>query len=90
MQWKRWWTSPQASQWDAAVHAPVLGRLLLLYVEDPESTEIRQIEHQMGLTPKGMKDLGWRVDDESKPEKAKKASTSKAKDADPRAVLRAV
>ena len=63
-QWRKWWTSPQATQWDSTLHTPILGRLLLLYVEAPMSSEARQIEHQMGLTPKGMKDLGWRLADD--------------------------
>ena len=73
--WRRWWTSPQATQWDAKLHPAILGRLLLLYAENPESSEIRQIEQQLGLTPKAMRDLGWRVADEE-PEQRKQTARS--------------
>ena len=62
--WRKWWTSPEATQWDSTTTPAILGRMLLLYAENPQSPEIRQIEQQLGLTPKAKKDLGWRLADD--------------------------
>lgn len=83
--WAKWWTSPQATQWDATIHTATLGRLLLLYVDDPKSAEARQIEKEMGLTPKSMKDLGWKVADDEVGERR-----SEREEAKPARKLRAV
>lgn len=76
MMWRRWWASPQATQWDSKTTPAILGRMLLLYAEAPQSSEIRQIEQQLGLTPKSMRDLGWRVADDETAEKRTETSQS--------------
>jgi len=67
--WDAWWRSPMATMWDANVDRYVLTRLAQMYdhaklegVSDRVTVEMRQLESTFGLSPKGRKDLGWRIE----------------------------
>lgn len=91
--WRTWWRSPQATQWHTQTVKPILGRLLALHdqeiLEGPEprrSSEMRQLEQNLGLSPKGMRDLCWVIvaDADLAEEPApKKKAAPKAKKAAP-------
>jgi hypothetical protein len=73
--WRAWWKSPQASQWHLPTAVYGLTRLLLMYEalwagEMPvrEQAEMRQLESQYGLNPRGMRELKWEI---GEPEPAK-------------------
>lgn len=68
--WARMWTTPQATQWDQMVHvAARRAQLEDIWAETvrdgkapaPVSGEMRMLEHELGLTPKAMKELRWRL-----------------------------
>lgn len=67
--WDAWWRSPMATQWNVAADVFPLTRLALMYdhqrlegVTDRVTVEMRQLESQFGLSPKGRKELGWVID----------------------------
>lgn len=68
--WDRWWRSPQATMWHEPTAIDPLTRLALMYdkaarseegLSDRVQVEMRQLETQFGLNPKGLKELGWEV-----------------------------
>lgn len=74
--WKDLWTTPQSSRWSdnssrrTSFYVYMATRLLLAFEKQrddgfsvPVSTEMRQLEHSLGLTDKAMKELGWVVGD---------------------------
>lgn len=68
--WRELWKTPQATQWGPA-DRQAAGRLVSLYElelsqgpSNGRSGEMRQLEMQLGLTAKAMKDLGWVVESE--------------------------
>lgn len=66
--WRDLWSTPQAVMWGKAeLHTAT--RLLLAWEElqvdgysGKLSSEMRQLEHALGLTAKAMKELGWEVE----------------------------
>lgn len=66
--WDRAWVKPQASQWEALGVVELVERraeLADLWAESPSaalSGEMRQVEHMLGLSPKAMKELRWRIE----------------------------
>lgn len=70
--WRTWWSSPQATQWHTQTVKPIVGRLLALHAQEvdegPEprrSSEMRQLEQNLGLSPKGLRDLCWVIVDDA-------------------------
>ena len=74
--WKDLWTTPQSTRWSlngsrrTSHYVYMATRLLLAFEKQredgfsvPVSTEMRQLEHSLGLTDKAMKELGWVVAD---------------------------
>ena len=73
--WKHLWTTPQSNVWTSGgrrttYYVYMATRLLLAFETQREegfstavSTEMRQLEHSLGLTDKAMKELGWVVGD---------------------------
>ena len=66
--WDAWWRTPMATQWSHAADVYPLTRLALMYehqrtegVTDRVTVEMRQLESQFGLSPKGRKELGWSI-----------------------------
>lgn len=66
--WDRWWRTPMATQWSTTADVYPLTRLALMYehqrtegVSDRVTVEMRQMESQFGLSPKGRKELGWTI-----------------------------
>lgn len=67
--WRAAWRSPMAVKWDPATDRFPLGRLARLMERDAngeitaavELTEMRQLETNYGLSPKGRKELHWRL-----------------------------
>lgn len=90
--WEAWWSDPVSGQWSEAQRDSVLDLAILLHawVDEPSkvslATEVRQLRHQLGLTPRGMRDLRWRYPEEV-PEEPAEEKPKKPKP-DPR--LRAV
>lgn len=79
--WADLWTSPQSTRWSSqdsrrtTPYVYMATRLLLAFEKQrddgfsvPVSTEMRQLEHSLGLTDKAMKELGWVVGDLSEQE----------------------
>lgn len=65
--WRDLWSTPQAVMWGKS-ELHVATRLLLAWEELQEggwsgklSSEMRQLEHALGLTAKAMKELGWEI-----------------------------
>lgn len=84
--WADLWTSPQSTRWGSDTsrrttpYHYMAVRLLLAFEklrEDgfsvPVSTEMRQLEHSLGLTDKAMKELGWVVADPDEVEPSRPA-----------------
>lgn len=74
--WADLWTTPQSTRWAdssskrTTQYVYMATRLLLAFEKQREdgfsvqvSTEMRQLEHSLGLTDKAMKELGWVVGD---------------------------
>ena len=66
--WDSWWRTPMATQWSTTADVYPLTRLALMYehqrtegVSDRVTVEMRQMESQFGLSPKGRKELGWTI-----------------------------
>jgi len=68
-QWRTLWESPQATQWDdsylAAVAAYVCHSSAVYSGKAAawQAQEMRHLGAQLGLTPAGMQQLGWRIAD---------------------------
>jgi hypothetical protein len=80
--WTTLWQTPQSTQWGKA-EIYTATRLLLAFEKQRDdgfspnvSTEMRQLEDVLGLSPKAMKAYGWVI---GEPEEAP-AKTSRAKD----------
>lgn len=68
--WHELWGSPQASQWDDS-NIPAVAAMLVHYsailagtATAWEAQEYRHLATSLGLTPAGMKTLGWVIGDE--------------------------
>ena len=68
--WADLWRKPQAVMWDRMCSHRTVARyaFLLSVVEDPTRDvqaailgEVRQLEQQLGVTPKAMRDLRWEI-----------------------------
>jgi hypothetical protein len=65
--WKQLWRLPQAAAWESAQHHEFVARLVILrrlFREEPTapvSAEMRQLEDRLGLNPKAMMQLRWRI-----------------------------
>ena len=68
--WDSLWAMPQAVMWDRMCSHRTVARyaFLLSVVEDPTRDvqaailgEVRQLEQQLGVTPKAMRDLRWEI-----------------------------
>lgn len=70
--WAELWAMPQATAWESGGHVEVVGRLLALrhdFARTPRlasglSAELRQLEDRLGLSPKALMGLRWRIVDE--------------------------
>lgn len=75
LRWEELWESPQATQWDDSAR----GTVAVLVVYEAAilagtasawmAQEARYAGEALGLTPKAMSALGWRILDESEPER---------------------
>lgn len=73
IRWAELWGSPQATQWDDAARGTVA--VLVVYesaILKGEASawmaqEARHAGEALGLTPRAMSALGWRIVDESEP-----------------------
>ncbi len=68
--WNDLWASPQATQWDDS-NVPTVAAMIVYYVailrgeaSAWEAQEYRHSSGSLGLTPAGMKLLGWVIDDD--------------------------
>ncbi len=68
-EWKRWWSTPWATQWSE--DDPALGRLLYIFdqlISGEGSAalfaEARQIEDRLGFSPKSRMQLRWLIADD--------------------------
>ncbi len=64
MAWDAWWSDPAASQWTPADRVSVYRLLDLLWqssVKLSVNAEVRLRMDGLGLSPKGKRDLRWRV-----------------------------
>lgn len=68
--WASLWSMPQAVMWERMRSHRTVARyaFLLSVVEDPTRDvqaailgEVRQLEQQLGVTPKAMRDLRWEI-----------------------------
>jgi hypothetical protein len=86
--WRAWWRSPQATQWHAPTAVYPLTRLLVMYAQTmagdlpvpAAQAEMRHLETQFGLSPKGMRELKWVIGEAPEPEAkppAKKSTPSR-------------
>jgi len=89
--WARLWASPQATQWtseDALASVVRWARLHAALLEDPApgiSAEMRQLEDRLGLSPKALLQLRWRIVTDGASADAPKARRARAaKRSDPR------
>ena len=66
--WVRLWRSPQSTKWQPELH-PMLERYIYMYEKmwllglytPAELTAMQKIEDDMGLTPKAMRQIYWRI-----------------------------
>ena len=65
--WRELWRMPQAMAWEALGHEEFVARLVALRAAFRESqsprvsAEMRQLEDRLGLNPKSMMQLRWRI-----------------------------
>ena len=66
--WRYLWSTPQAVMWERLHASRNVARFVRLAVEaeKPDAStrllaEVRQMEHDLGLTPMGLHRLGWSV-----------------------------
>lgn len=66
--WKELWTTPQAVAWERLRYVRVVARFTRLVVRAEEHdagsrllAEVRQMEHDLGLTPMGLRRLEWQI-----------------------------
>lgn len=69
--WSELWKSPQAIVWEEqrAMRRVARYALLCIQAEQPEAksyvlAETRQLENDLGLLPKSMRTMGWRIVDD--------------------------
>ncbi|MCM0622849.1 phage terminase small subunit [Nocardioides bruguierae] len=68
--WRELWQSPQATQWDESAKATVATLVIfesMIYAGEASAwvaQEARYAADALGLTPKAMVSLGWRIRDE--------------------------
>lgn len=69
--WAALWKTPQAVVWEEQTWTRVVARYALLCIEaeQPEAKpyiygEARQLEDRLGLNPKSMRTMGWRIVDD--------------------------
>ncbi len=68
--WSDLWHLPQAVMWDRFGYTRVVARYVRTLAAAEETlardvmSEARQLEDKLGLTPKAMKDLMWKVADD--------------------------
>lgn len=66
--WRRLWESPQSTQWATELH-PTVIRYVALYermigqkdLSGPTMNSMTQVEDRLGLNPKAMLQLRWRL-----------------------------
>lgn len=65
--WEEAWGSPQSTKWDlsmcgvVALYVAALGQMLTGRLTAGLVAEVRQLAEQLGLTPEGMRRLGWEI-----------------------------
>lgn len=80
--WEAWRSDPVTSQYSPADIAYALDTIKLHQAMTPQSaTEVRLRMDALGLTPKGKRDLRWRVAEEAEPQRRPAQSSHKAGDA---------
>lgn len=78
--WEAWRSDPVTAQWSIADVAYAKATIRMLDAGKTKPSEIRLRMDGLGLTPKGKRDLRWRVPTDPAPAKARKspkASTSR-------------
>ena len=83
--WKELWRTPQAAMWNVERwRIRIVGMYCRAWVraEDPESpasvlTQVNRLGDQLGLTPAGLRDNGWRLAVDEVATKREKTSTAK-------------
>lgn len=88
--WAHWWTSPQATQWDP--HDDGMRRLAALRerfwrgeATGADTTEMRNLEREHGMNPKGLDERRWRIGDvEDEPDTTPRKRAPAKKKVDPR------
>ncbi len=85
--WKELWSSPQAVAWERLRYVRVVARFCRLVVkaEEPDAgsrllAEVRQMEHDLGLTPMGLRRLEWQIVEDELAEKRKDAGRMSARE----------
>ena len=69
--WDELWRTPQAAKWVDSGYDRVLARYVRLYFRADEEakgtwlSELRQIEDRLGLSPLGLRRLGWQIGGQS-------------------------
>lgn len=84
--WHKLWHSPQSTKWQAELH-PMLERYLLITERmwlfgsytPGELSALQATEEAMGLTPKSMRHLNWRIYADEGTEEVELASVSAMK-----------
>lgn len=74
--WRNVWASPQAVGWERLRYVRVVARFCRLVVEAEKPgagsrllAEVRQMEHDLGLTPMGLRRLEWTIVEDEVTEK---------------------
>lgn len=56
--WKRLWRNPVANYWHhQRIEPAVVARYVRLAIEQPAHASVRGLEADLGLTPRGLRDL---------------------------------
>lgn len=87
--WKAWRADPVTSQYSPSDVEYALDAIAL-HAKSPGSNEIRLRMDALGLTPKGKRDLRWRVPDQAVAGPSRKPSARRKRDHDRRARLSVV
>jgi hypothetical protein len=66
--WRQVWATPQATQWEPLGYPRIVARYVILLIQAEVEgvqayvlTEARHLEDRLGLSPKAMRSLGWRI-----------------------------
>lgn len=82
-EWARIWATPQATMWDSTwpdwLNWCLLREQMLEKPSASAASEMRQFHHKLGLNPKAMLDLRWRIVEPSEAEKPEKVKGAQAR-----------